>query len=96
MTHGYALMHPQGLAGSERLARSPPCVATDGTEARTNLVDVGGKPASAEHRSLRRFQACSVRFVICARYAAADLGVIVPASVSRTISDFARLAAWDV
>jgi hypothetical protein len=36
---------------------------------------------------------CKVRFVICARYAAADLTVIAPASVSLATSVLARLAA---
>jgi hypothetical protein len=41
-------------------------------------------------------QAATVRLVICARYAAADFIVIVPASVSFPISVLARFAACAV
>lgn len=61
-----------------------------------SVFRITSSSAQASGHSLSRRYDDWVRFVMCARYAAADFMVMVPASVSFTISVLARRAACAV
>jgi hypothetical protein len=87
--HSAALTRAVRHLSRERLVRARGHVdarAPDPIRLQRPSAGAGGRPSMRSHMAL-------VRLVMCALYARATLGVIVPASVSLTISDFARLAA---